>query len=814
LFATSSCSATPKQLAKLDQDLRDYLETAEADEFVPVVIHLEGALGTEPAQRHQVLAAADGSTPLERRDDGRSLMIAALQQDFATRSTALMVELALLESRGSVLGLRKLFVLGAVACRIRKSALMLLIQDPALDGVGPGGIRLDLPAQVFSSAPLASHAAAKGALDSIAWGVDRIGADELTETGAGVLVAVIDAGFAIDHPDLQSRVWTNPGEGSTPDGSDTDSNGFVDDCTGWNFADDAGVFSGNSPHGTYVAGVVAGTGSDDPGRIRTGVAPGASLLLLQVKAGTGGTTQSEVWAALDYALLMKAKIVNLSSAWAADQDPDEASWRVEVDVLVECGVLFVTITGNDADQRKIGGDLGVYSPPWSVTIPGRVPSALTLGATDSLEELWYEAPVGPGGDPAGSNTGPVTWESVVGFQDYPDPPGLMKPDVVAPGHDIDVTYNAAQLYLQKAGTSLAAPHAAGLAALLLESDPNLGPFELRYAIEESALDLPLSGFAAGPDNGFGWGRIDAEGAMNVAQAIDSTDYDLAITATNSHWTSVDIWVDNGDDETEDTPVAFVDNHLYARVRNLGGQVVGNVRLVFYYADVSTIGTAGFDPDGDGDPSDGNFIPIGSYTVPLLGPSGSGHDEAVGLVTWNIPKPTGDHWCVGVAALADPPNAAELDTSNNCAFRNFFDLVIDTSGSMMFSLRPPQRNERAPFDFVVHKRHLPAQARLALAFDPALAPVLAKARPQAGAVGSRIELDEDSCFFRGVQLSDGQPVPLTLVVRVPSAVQLSDEARAVISVLAEDGTEIGGLTVRIRRDPSQRRVGPYPPKKVP
>jgi hypothetical protein len=595
-------------------------------------------------------------------------------------------------------------------------------------------------------------------------------------------------------------------------GIDEDSNGYIDDLSGWNFADQNGDVSSTNPHGTAVAGIVAGTGQ---GGTRTGVAPAARLMLLRVGSDVTLTaTQSEVWQAMQYASSQSADIVNLSMRWRDDHDPDLASWREEVDFLTGGGVLFVTVAGNDADL--------VWAPPQSITTPGRVPSALTVGATDQSDVLWFDDS-DPALPPIGSNTGPVTWQAVPGFMDYPYPPGLMKPDVVAPGVGITSTYlpQPPNRYQQVSATSFAAPHVSGLAALLLQVDSNLGPYELRYLIEESAVDLPLSGLAPGPDVSHGWGRVDA-GAAAALIPIDPTPYDLSITATDHEWTTVDIWVDNDDDGAEDTPIARTVNHLYARVRNLGGQVAGNVQLAFYYADVATIGIGDFDPNGDGDRQDGNFDFIGTYAVPLLGPAGSDHAAAIGSVNWEIPLPTSDHWCVGVSAHVHAPNALESDTSNNRAFRNFFEMLVMTSQSLEFRLAPPPGQEREAFDLVLRRVGVPAEVKLYLRVDNALLPAFAVA---ASRLGSRVlelpgergsgytlfPIEGDATRFVDVHFADGEPIPVSLWVRAPTEIALPRDARVVVSVHGVEDEPVGGLTLQLLRGSPRQRGGPYYPK---
>jgi hypothetical protein len=796
------------------------MATADAGDFLPVVIHAADSRGLSAAERWQVLAQADGQTPAARRQDGRRRLVSALRSRAAATQADLAKQLRRAEAQGLVREIRQLWVVNAVACEATKAYLTQLASlDEVLEHVPPEGIRHSRPRPVFGGTGSPSRV-----LD-VGWGVKKIGADQLMVSGTGVLIGVIDSGFELTHPDLAGRFWENPGEIGGNDGVDDEGDGYVDDLHGWNFADNDSVVDGTYPHGTYVSGVVAGTGvgsSENPNitPIRTGVAPGATLMALRVSPNQDLAAEEDVWEAMQYALAMGVHIVNMSLEWQADATVSSAEWREAVDVLTDGGVLVVTIAGNENDGWPNTVTGGVFGPPESITIPGRVPQALTVGATHDTDELWGDAPGGSAFD--GSNTGPVTWQDVPGYGDYPYPPGLLKPDVVAPGVEIETTAGnfilATYLYSVQSGTSFAAPHAAGLAALLLEKDPNLGPYELRYLLQESALDLGPSG----PDAAFGWGRIDALAAN--ATTISPTSFDLSITPTNALWTTADIWVDNDGDGLEDTPIANRVNRLYATVRNVGGQVAGNVQLAFYYADVSTIGIGGFDPNGDGDPSDGNFTYIGTYAVPALGPSGSDHAVATGVVNWNIPTPTGDHWCVGVAAFAPPPNLSESNLSNNLAFRNFFELVVQTSASLTFKIEPPpeerRRGERpGPFELEVALHGVPREVQLYLVFPgeqdfqvEGPARKLTRARPKDASAllpkETYYALGGERIRFRDVRLPVGGALRSRLAVHLPSGVRLPPDARVVIQTLDRSGRPVGGLTVALIEPRAGHRPGPY------
>jgi subtilase family protein len=786
----------PADVTKLEPPLRDYLERIGPKDLVPVVLILDRQL--TDAEKAKLVAQIDARDRLQAKRQRRAALISELKRVARTEQARLLPLLNLWQQQGEVSRVRPLWLSNVIGLEAPRAVLLRLTAERAIRT-----IHLDLPRPV------------KGAN---AWGVDKIQADDVWPTGyngAGVTVAVLDTGVRYTHGDLANRMWINAAEdngdnqftAADNDGVDDDFNGFIDDVVGWNFSgagsNDPNDFDG---HGTHVAGTIAGDGT---GGTQTGVAPGARIMALRESNTIVLSTQMECWAGMQYALDNGADVVSFSSGWLDIWSPAYATWRNNVKNLMDAGVLFVTIAHNDSSAT---------GTPNNVRTPGRVPVALTVGATDSADVI------------AGfSNQGPVTWQTVAPFFDYPWPPGLRKPDVAAPGVAVNSTIIPSG-YGNMNGTSMAAPHASGLAALLLDEDPALTPYDLKLIIEETAVDLG----AAGPDNVYGWGRINALAAVNYS--LDPTPYDLAVTGTTSVWSNSDIWVDNNDDGTPDTPVALTNNHLYARIRNLGGQAVSDVEVKFYYADVGTIGISGFDPNGDGDPADGNFNYIGSYRVPTLGPAGSNHATVVAAINWNIPVPTGDHWCVGIGIVApNPPNATEGTTSNNAGFRNFFDIITSTAG-FDFKLYPPPAAPEQPFMVEILKRNLADDVEVELVIDAALEPLIARgadglerlADPLFDTVGKalgreyydvlgkevrrvRYRLEGERIVLPEVRSPRGAPLPVKVIFRVPDTPglpqpqpcncrferPLADTDRLlIVNAIDRRGKVVGGLTIRL------------------
>ncbi len=362
----------------------------------------------------------------------------------------------------------------------------------------------------------------------VVWNVSWINADDVWNdlgfTGDGVLVGHIDSGVYLTHPDLRNRIWENPGE--IPDnGIDDDSNGFVDDVQGWDFGGsvsdgEGGYIPDNNPnddnpgggHGTHTAGTVCGDGT---GGTQTGVAPGATLIPCKVFNYAGEATVGEVWEAEQYLVENGARVITMSMGVSGDALPVSLlrSDRNLMNNMRAAGVLMVNSAGNEHNA---------FNPPYEVGMTGRVPApwneldvpfsstsgVVTVGGTGYQTNSPY-------GD---SSRGPVTWGDIDPWLDWPydpndgDPPGLIKPDISAPGGGVNSTirpsgYSGNTWW----GTSMSCPHIAGVAALMLEKNPTLSPAGLDSLIEQTALDLYLPG----KDNMFGAGLVNAYDAVQA-----------------------------------------------------------------------------------------------------------------------------------------------------------------------------------------------------------------------------------------------------------------------------------------------------------
>lgn len=193
--------------------------------------------------------------------------------------------------------------------------------------------------------------------------------------GDGIVVAVIDTGIELDHPDLAGAIWSNPGE-SCDSGVDGSATGFVDDCPGWNFVDDTSyVSTGDTLHSTHVSATIAASLSSG---LTSGVAPEVTIMPLQGADG-GSFPSSRIAAAVDYAVAQGADIINLSVA-SEPGAPASTAVTTAVEAADAAGVLLVASPGNDR------ADINT-EPVWPASYAATYDNVIAVAATDRDDRL-------------------------------------------------------------------------------------------------------------------------------------------------------------------------------------------------------------------------------------------------------------------------------------------------------------------------------------------------------------------------------------------------------------------------------------------
>lgn len=276
------------------------------------------------------------------------------------------------------------------------------------------------------------------------WGPVKIQApaawDEATG-GSDVIIAIIDTGVDLNHPDLDGKI-----------------------VPGWDYVNDDSVAQDDHGHGTHVAGIAAAEANNLQGV--AGVSWGARIMPLKVLDSKGNGYYSNVAQGVLYACNHGAKIINLSlggSEWSSTlEDALEQAYAQ--------GCLTVAAAGNDGHNR--------------VDYPARYAEAMAVAATDRYDQRAYFSDYGP------------------------------EIELAAPGVEIYSTLwkPGEHTYGWKQGTSMSTPYAAGLAAVVWSACPEMTNADLRGMLQGTAKDLGAPGW----DQYYGYGRIDAEKAVEAA----------------------------------------------------------------------------------------------------------------------------------------------------------------------------------------------------------------------------------------------------------------------------------------------------------
>ncbi|MCK5832753.1 S8 family serine peptidase [bacterium] len=345
-------------------------------------------------------------------------------------------------------------------------------------------------AMLFNPAKTSEYEAS---VDSIAWGLEQVGVPTIWRSfgldGKGTLVAILDSGTDFGNPNLIGSFWENTSE-IPLNNIDDDSNGYIDDWRGYDWTEDDPWPYDERGHGTHVSGIVAGRGIMG---MATGMAPACKIMPLKVLNYSGTGEEADVWEAIQYAIENGARVMNLSIGWRYSSSPDRSAWRAAVESACEIGVVMCIAGGNEG---------GTDGAPNNLRTPGDVPRALTVGATDILDER-----------ASFSSLGPVAWGEVAPYFDHPYPPGLIKPDIVAPGDSVpSSTLGGGVEYWD--GTSMACPHLAGASAIILQLCPDISHDSVKALIETSAFDLGPTG----KDSIYGSGRLDL---INLFNRLDN-----------------------------------------------------------------------------------------------------------------------------------------------------------------------------------------------------------------------------------------------------------------------------------------------------
>lgn len=328
------------------------------------------------------------------------------------------------------------------------------------------------------------------------WYYDLIGAPkawEVEKGKPGIVVAVLDTGMDITHPDLKDNVWTNPAE-IPNNGVDDDGNGYVDDVHGYNFAAQNSECVGSQPpanadieddngHGTFVAGIAVASGNNGVGV--TGMAPNARVMPLKVLDCQGAGTALAATQGVLYAAKSGAKVVNISFG---SDEVSETLHTAIVEAHDRYGVVIVAAAGNSGSGK--------------VNYPARDERVIAVSSSDHSSA---------GSKASFSNWGPEVAVTVPGV----DIASTLPTKFCSP----EWSCVSGQPYALGSGTSFSTPLVSGAAALILSKGPPMSPDAVKSRLMSTAVDLPDGAYP----------HWDGAGRLQADLALEGKSYQVGVS---------------------------------------------------------------------------------------------------------------------------------------------------------------------------------------------------------------------------------------------------------------------------------------------
>lgn len=320
------------------------------------------------------------------------------------------------------------------------------------------------------------------------WALPKISAVTAWNTSTGsknVRVGVIDTGINYRHPDLAENIWSNPGEigidasgqEKSTNGVDDDGNGYIDDHRGWDFLQNDNDPMDGHGHGTHVAGTIGAVGNNKLGI--SGVNWSTSLVPLRFLDENGFGSTSNAILAIEYATTLKLEITNNSWGGGSYSLAMEEAIKANQDA----GGLFVAAAGNNRSDNDL-------NPTYPACHP--VQSIISVAALDNRDQL-------------------------ATFSNY----GKKSVHLAAPG--VNILSTVGDNYREMSGTSMAAPHVAGAAALVKAVWPNYTNHQIKAKLIESV---------DGISNPTVDGKLISGGRLNVARALGGVPATLNLSSVS------------------------------------------------------------------------------------------------------------------------------------------------------------------------------------------------------------------------------------------------------------------------------------------
>ncbi|MFW5435908.1 S8 family serine peptidase [Paenibacillus apiarius] len=514
--------------------------------YVTYIVKLKEQVNVEAASSLAAkYSAFSGETSAKRKQTVRSFVLNSLMETADRAQSPLLDELEAGERSGTVQDFRPYYIVNAVAVTSTRDVMERLSARSDVEAISPNHTyTLDtlkspeeepVQPQSFQANGMNGVSGAEGK-PNIPWNLRNINASQVWEMGidgTGIVVANMDSGVDWTHPALQRkwRGYNAQGELDKPE-------------LHWY---DATLEQKKLPydgvgHGTHVMGTMVGSEAD--GNNPIGVAPQAKWIAVRIFDSAGAATDAGILAAGEWLMAPTDKngraypdlapdVVN--NSWGNVQAGKNEFFQDIVRAWRSAGIFPAFSAGNTKPPENNGG-------PGSITPPGNYPESFATGAIDIDNRLASFSLQGP------------------------TPYGQMKPEVSAPGVHIRSSMPDGKYGLMN-GTSMASPHTAGVAALLLQANHSLTVEKLESILKNTAVPLTDDEFPQTPNNGFGWGIVNAFNAVSTLKGgLGSVEGTITIDGE-----------DDGKPVIEHTPITLTFNamelDIFARVMD-DNSVVG------------------------------------------------------------------------------------------------------------------------------------------------------------------------------------------------------------------------------------------------
>ncbi|MFF2446385.1 S8 family serine peptidase [Neobacillus sp. NPDC058068] len=450
------------------------LDNFKKEDKVTFLIKLKEKADTANAiKRTKAIAKKEKLTANKEKFIQRSAVVSELKATAQVEQQNVLKYLKQEVHKGNVESFNSYFIVNGMAVTATKEVAEKIATFSEVEKVLPNETR-----QLFVSTT--KEESPDSNLANVEWNVERVGAPALWGKGidgTGVVVASIDSGVQWDHPALKEKYR---GYNAATGEVDHDFNWF-DATAGRTIPYD------DLAHGTHVTGTMVGSEPDGSNKI--GVAPGAKWIAVKAFSETSGS-DANLLAAAEWILAPRDSKGNtrvdlapdiVNNSWGGGPGLDE--WYRDVVREWRNAGIFPTFAAGNTGMTNIGG-------PGSVANPANYPEAFAVGATNKNDIVGDFSLRGP------------------------SPYGEIKPDISAPGANIRSSVPRNDYDGGWDGTSMAAPAVSGIVALLYGVDASLSVDEIEKILLETATPLTDKEYPESPNNGYGYGLVNAYNAVS------------------------------------------------------------------------------------------------------------------------------------------------------------------------------------------------------------------------------------------------------------------------------------------------------------